>query len=259
MVDVFVPRLSVVVPFLDNSRSLNTFGVLPSRATLKASKFIMKRNLLLLSLAFLLLPPLRLSAQTKSQDATPPVMHSAYGEKLRIPGVPNTGKINEHLYRGAQPRELGLAELKKLGITTVVDLRSEDPEKLAWERKLVESLGMRFVHIPVSGWSPPANEQVAKFLSLFRDNSEQRIFVHCHFGDDRTGPMGAGNGGAFSAMPINGPALPITGSAAFITGAGAGVGVGCSPGGRPAVAMARRTPVSGSRTARPQRRRATEA
>ena len=147
----------------------------------------MKRNLLLLSLAFLLLPPLRLSAQTKSQDATPPVMHSAYGEKLRIPGVPNTGKINEHLYRGAQPRELGLAELKKLGITTVVDLRSEDPEKLAWERKLVESLGMRFVHIPVSGWSPPANEQVAKFLSLFRDNSEQRIFVHCHFGDDRTG------------------------------------------------------------------------
>jgi protein tyrosine/serine phosphatase len=91
------------------------------------------------------------------------------------------------LYRGAQPRAPGLFELKKIGITTIVDLRAEDPAKIAWEQKKSESLGIHFVHIPVSGWSPPTNEQVAQFLSIFRDKPEEKVFVHCHYGDDRTG------------------------------------------------------------------------
>jgi len=114
-------------------------------------------------------------------------MRSAYGEKLRITGIPNTGRINDHLYRGAQPKSQGLAELKKLGITTVVDLRGEDLDTIAWERRQAESLGMRFVHIPVSGWSPPTDEQVVQFLSLFHSEPKEKIFVHCRFGDDRTG------------------------------------------------------------------------
>ena len=114
-------------------------------------------------------------------------MHSAYGEKLRIPFIPNTGRINDHLYRGAQPQLQGLAELKKLGITTVVDLRLEDTAKIQSERQQAESLGMRFVHIPINEWSPPTNEQVVQFLSLFGQDRAQKIFVHCHFGEDRTG------------------------------------------------------------------------
>jgi len=114
-------------------------------------------------------------------------MPSAYGDKLRVAGIPNTGRINDHLYRGAQPRSQGLAELKKLGITTVVDLRGEDRDTIAWERQQADSLGMRFVHIPVSGWSPPTDEQVVQFLSLFHNGPKETIFVHCRFGDDRTG------------------------------------------------------------------------
>jgi len=114
-------------------------------------------------------------------------MRSAYGEKLRVPGIPKAGRINDHLYRGAQPKSQGLAELKKLGITTVVDLRGEDPDTIAWEHQQADSLGMRFVHIPVSGWSPPKDEQVVQFLSLFHNDPKEKIFVHCRFGDDRTG------------------------------------------------------------------------
>jgi protein tyrosine/serine phosphatase len=80
-----------------------------------------------------------------------------------------------------------MAELKKLGITTVVDLRGEDPAKIAWERQQAESLGMRFVQIPVSGWSPATDEQVIQFLSLFHNDPKEKIFVHCRFRDDRTG------------------------------------------------------------------------
>ena len=114
-------------------------------------------------------------------------MQSAHGQKLRIAGIHNAGKISDYLYRGAQPKETGLSELKKLGVTTIVDLRREDREKIAWERKRAESLGMRFVNIPVGGWSPPTDDQVAQFLSLFRSEPGQKVFVHCWFGDDRTG------------------------------------------------------------------------
>ncbi len=149
----------------------------------------MKRSLT--ALAFLFLLSFALFAQTPLQtsapSAAPAFPQPAHGEKIKISGIPNAGKITDILYRGAQPREVGLSELKLLGITTIVDLRGEDPEKIAWERKHVESLGMRFVNIPVSGWAPPTDEQVVQFLSLFRDNPGQKIFLHCRFGDDRTG------------------------------------------------------------------------
>ena len=128
-------------------------------------------------------------------------MHSAYGEKLRIAGVPNSGKINDHLFRGAQPREAGLLELKKLGITTIVDLRYEDPATINWEEKRAGSLGIHFVHIAVNEWSPPTNEQVAQFLSIFHGNPQEKVFVHCHYGEDRTGVFVASYRMAFEKLP----------------------------------------------------------
>lgn len=134
-------------------------------------------------LAFITSP--QLSAQAL-KNSSPTISPPRYGQKLRLPGVPNAGKLNDFLFRGAQPRSEGFQQLKNLGITTIVDLRGEDRDKIAWERKQAEALGIRFVNIPVSGWSPPSNDQIAQFLSLFKDQHE-RVFVHCHFGDDRTG------------------------------------------------------------------------
>ena len=149
----------------------------------------MQRSLTALALLFFLSLPLLAQSppQASSPAAAPAFPKPSRGEKIVIPGIPNAGKINDILYRGAQPREVGLSELKILGITTIVDLRGEDREKIVWERQHAESLGMRFLNIPVSGWAPPSDEQVVQFLSLFRDNPGQKIFLHCRFGDDRTG------------------------------------------------------------------------
>ena len=163
----------------------------------------MSRAPLLLSLVLAAVLPARLFAQKQVQPSTPSSMHSAYGEKLRIEGVPNSGKINDRLYRGAQPRDPGLLELKKLGITTIVNLRDEDPSKISWEENRAESLGIRFVHIAVNEWSPPTNEQVAQFLSIFRDNPQEKVFVHCHFGEDRTGVFIASYRMAFEKLPAD--------------------------------------------------------
>src|SRR5437016_13307841 len=77
-------------------------------------------------------------AQEKAASEPPNSASSepAYGEKLRIPGIHNAGKINDLLYRGGQPKQAGLAELKKLGITTIVDLRRDDPQKRSEERRV---------------------------------------------------------------------------------------------------------------------------
>jgi tyrosine-protein phosphatase SIW14 len=147
----------------------------------------MRRACLCSLVAFIFLVPPHLHAQEASQPLTPTVMSSAYGDKLKIRGIPNPGKINDGLFRGAQPNEQGLEELKKLGITTIVDLRAEDRGKVEWERKEAEKLGMRFVHIPINGFAAPTNEEVIQFLSLFRGDPQQKVFVHCLLGQDRTG------------------------------------------------------------------------
>jgi tyrosine-protein phosphatase SIW14 len=149
----------------------------------------------------LLFSPCAFAQERLSAPASAPVMRSAYGEKLRLPGLPNGGRVNDVLYRGAQPHIAGMQELKKLGITTIVDLRGEDPARRDSERRQAESLGIRFLSIPVSGWSPPSNDQVAEFLALFRNNPNEKVFVHCQFGDDRTGVFVATYRMAYEGWP----------------------------------------------------------
>jgi len=138
------------------------------------------------SLLFVFLASAHTCAQTPTSANSTAVLRSAYGEKLKLAGLPNGGKIADVLFRGAQPRAEGFDQLKNLGITVIVDLRADDANKIAWERRQAESRGIRFVNIPVSGWSPPTNDQVVQFLSLFK-NEHEKVFVHCRYGEDRTG------------------------------------------------------------------------
>ncbi len=111
----------------------------------------------------------------------------AFAEKILVDGISNAGKLNDHLYRGSQPNERGLQKLKKLGVTTIVDLRGELEKKREWESRQAQALGMRFVVIPGNGWSPPTDEQIAQFFALLAERPVQTIFIHCWFGTDRTG------------------------------------------------------------------------
>jgi tyrosine-protein phosphatase SIW14 len=55
---------------------------------------------------------------------------------------------------------------------------------------MVESLGMRFVHIPVTfrplGGTMP-RDAVARFLDIVDEPAHGPVFVHCKRGADRTG------------------------------------------------------------------------
>ncbi|MBA2731809.1 MAG: hypothetical protein H0U54_02835, partial [Acidobacteria bacterium] len=62
--------------------------------------------------------------------------------------IKNFGQMDERFYRGAQPKEKDYESLKAIGINTVVDLQDEPKD---YEKRIVESLGMRYVHIPMVG------------------------------------------------------------------------------------------------------------
>ena len=102
--------------------------------------------------------------------------------KLKFRGVQKFGRVTPTLYRGAQPTKEGFANLRKLGINIVVDLRGNRSS----ERRLVNALGMTYVPLPWRCYSPH-DEHFARFLALLRENPDKKVFVHCRVGDDRTG------------------------------------------------------------------------
>jgi protein tyrosine/serine phosphatase len=107
--------------------------------------------------------------------------------KLSLDGVGNFGRVNTRLYRGAQPTPEGFANLRAMGIDTVVRLSLGGEEGAAAEQAIVEPLGMRFVNLPWSSVREPDADQIVSFLTLFREQPDRTYFVHCKAGADRTG------------------------------------------------------------------------
>lgn len=105
--------------------------------------------------------------------------------KITIIGVSNVGEVTPHLFRGGQPKLAGYEHLKEMGIDIVVDLRLSGKGN---EEQDVNKAGMKFVSLP---WHClfPKDDVFAKFLQLLYDNPDKKIFVHCRYGDDRTGMM----------------------------------------------------------------------
>jgi uncharacterized protein (TIGR01244 family) len=101
--------------------------------------------------------------------------------------ISNFQKVNDRLYRGAQPTDRGFQDLAQLGIKTVIDLRDTGEHSQADEQKIVTSLGMRYVSIPMHGLSTPESDKVAAVQALFNDADSGPVFVHCKRGADRTG------------------------------------------------------------------------
>ena len=107
-----------------------------------------------------------------------------------IPGVSikNFGKVNDHYYRGSQPSQEEFAQLKRLGIKTVIDLR-KDSERA--EQDWVRGLGMQYFNIPLKASTSATEDQTSYFLSLVNDPTNWPVYIHCKGGRHRTGALTA--------------------------------------------------------------------
>jgi len=115
-----------------------------------------------------------------------PALRLPTAKKLKLAGLPNGGKVTDLSFAGRQPHTEGIEQLKKLGITIVVDLRGENPELIEKERRQNRIPGMRFVNIPSAAGLPPQRSKSPNFC-LSSPAKRKKVFVHCRFGDDRTG------------------------------------------------------------------------
>jgi protein tyrosine/serine phosphatase len=102
------------------------------------------------------------------------------------PELPNFHRVDEHLYRGGQPAEGGIARLKSLGVRTIVDLRGGTARATA-EAKEAAAAGVRYFSIPMRGLGRPSDEQLKRILGLIDQADNWPVFVHCKEGSDRTG------------------------------------------------------------------------
>lgn len=136
--------------------------------------------LTILALAALAAPPL---AMAQAESNTVAISAKTSATALKIEGLPNAYKVSDTLYRGAQPTADGFKELKKLGIKTVICLRSFHSDE-----KLIAGTGLAYESIPINTWDMEG-DYVIKFLKSATDTNKTPVFVHCQHGADRTGTM----------------------------------------------------------------------
>jgi tyrosine-protein phosphatase SIW14 len=111
--------------------------------------------------------------------------------QTRVPNnvsIFNFGRVNENYFRGSQPKPDNMAELKRYGIKTVIDLRNDRlHESEGWAKEA----GLQYFHIPLSTKKPATDEEIAHYLKLVNDPQNWPIYVHCKGGRHRTGEMTA--------------------------------------------------------------------
>ena len=102
-------------------------------------------------------------------------------------GIGNFGRVNDHLFRGAEPDSPAIKSLQQLGIKNIIDLRTarevwpREPDKAA-------DAGITYTNIPLKGLGRPTDEQVDHVLALI-ETLPGPVFIHCEHGCDRTGTI----------------------------------------------------------------------
>lgn len=106
-----------------------------------------------------------------------------WAQPVELPGVPNLYRVSGELYRGDQPTPQGMQNLKKLGLRTIINLRSFHSD-----RDETIAAGLAYEHIYMKPWHPEEDE-VVHFLKIVTDPKRTPVLVHCKHGADRTGTM----------------------------------------------------------------------
>lgn len=102
-------------------------------------------------------------------------------------------QVEENIFRGSHPEDIDdLFQIQALGVKTIVDLRELDSDTAAYDKQAAD-LGMNVQHFPISsfdalrGKEPPDEIVNGALAAIAKNTSENRVFVHCHAGKDRTG------------------------------------------------------------------------
>ena len=132
-----------------------------------------------------------LTTQVTAQEtaAPPPVAAESrpahWAEPIALEGVPNLHRISPTLYRSEQPSALGMRNLEKLGVRTIINLRFFNDDK-----DEVEGTALRTEHTKILTWRI-GDKHVIEVMGMLRKAENGPFLIHCQHGADRTGLMTA--------------------------------------------------------------------
>jgi len=139
------------------------------------------RDLLLIGVA--LIGAMAVADSVSTRPLRPSERPATWATKLSKPGLPNLHRVSEGLYRGAQPTAAGMAQLEKMGIKTVINLRASHSDE-----DRLKSTDLDQERFPMKPWHAK-DEDVIYFLKIVTATNRLPVFVHCQRGADRTGLM----------------------------------------------------------------------
>ncbi|MGE0083375.1 MAG: dual specificity protein phosphatase family protein [Desulfococcaceae bacterium] len=142
----------------------------------------MYMNICMIFIGFCLLFSVCVHAD-QSVSVSPETRPAHWARQMEIPGLPNFHQVSPVLYRSAQPSADGFAELKKMGIRTVVNLRASHSDE-----EMLRDTGLNYESIPVNTWALK-EEDAVRFLKIVTDPDKTPVLIHCKHGADRTGTM----------------------------------------------------------------------
>jgi protein tyrosine phosphatase (PTP) superfamily phosphohydrolase (DUF442 family) len=117
-----------------------------------------------------------------------PILPDTSGEVAAT--LPLFHRVDDNYIRGSQPQRGGIGTLTRLGVKTVVDLRSIY-DHTADVKVSAEAAGLAYEWVPMSVWNPPTDEEANRFVSLVTDATRGPFFVFCADGLNRIGEMTA--------------------------------------------------------------------
>jgi protein tyrosine/serine phosphatase len=104
--------------------------------------------------------------------------------------LPYFHRLDANYTRGAEPASGGIETIKRLGIKTIVDLRSNYDHTEALGIAAQQS-GLQYRRVPMSVWNPPTDKEAKAFVDLVTDKSQGPFYVFCADGLNRIGEMSA--------------------------------------------------------------------
>jgi len=123
--------------------------------------------------------------------ATPGLLRAqdtvAFPEKIDMGGFRSVIARSGDVYVSGQPDDTSFAKLQGMGVTTVVNLRTEgemaNRQYVPFDEKhLLDSLGMEYVHIPLGGEDTPYNRAGLEKFAGAMGKAKGKVLLHCTVG-----------------------------------------------------------------------------
>lgn len=124
-------------------------------------------------------------AKTSTENSEKKIKDLPIEQNLKI-GNELTAHRYKDLYFSAQPSDNDFKQLKEQGFSAIVNLRlpNEGKYDAASEKKTVEGLGLKYVHIPMDSKDELTDSSISNITSaVVKSMGNGKVLIHCSSGN----------------------------------------------------------------------------